>query len=51
MVLSEEVEEETRLVLTVRLPEGALGSLQRSTGTELRLEVIEPAAEPYLRGA
>ena len=50
VVLDEHTEDDTVLVLRLRLPEGALGSLQRSLGDALEWRVVEPAAEPFFRG-
>jgi len=49
VVLEEQAREDGTLVLRVRLPDGALGALQRSLGGEVGVRTIEPAAEPFLR--
>jgi hypothetical protein len=35
--------------MVVRLPDGALGNIQRALGHEVPAEILEPAAEPFLR--
>jgi GTP-binding protein HflX len=49
VVLSEDVDEQNVLTMVVRLPDGALGNIQRALGHEVPAEILEPAAEPFLR--
>ena len=48
VVLKEQADEE-RLTLTLKVTEGALGNLRRVVGAGAEFEVLESAAEPYLR--
>ena len=49
VLLAERTTGDGMLVLRLRLPDGVLGVLRRSLGENVRLRVVEPAAEPYLR--
>jgi len=48
--LGERTEGDQWLVLQLRLLESALGSLKSSLGDDVHFQVLEEAAEPYLRG-
>ncbi len=49
VVLLERVEGENRLVLRLRLPDGAVGSLQRSLPPQVAWRIVQPAKEPFQR--
>ena len=50
VLLDERTEGDAWLVLQLRLLESALGSLKSSLGDDVHFQVLEEAAEPYLRG-
>jgi GTPase len=49
VILSERVDDDLILVLRLRLPDGAIGSLRRTLDRQLPFVVVEPAVEPYFR--
>jgi GTP-binding protein HflX len=50
-LLEERLESDQCLRLRLRVLDGALGALQRTLGERARFEIVQPAAEPFLRGA
>jgi len=50
VVLDERTEGDAWLVLQLRLLESTLGALQSTLGEDVHFQVLEAAAEPYLRG-
>ncbi len=49
LVLEERVEDDTTLVLRLRLSENAYGAAERTLSAAVRFEVVESATDPYYR--
>ena len=50
VVVQERVENDSTLVLRLRLSENACGAVERALSGAVRFETVEPAAEPFYRG-
>jgi GTP-binding protein HflX len=48
-ILAQSVENDTELVLELRVLDGALGSLRRTLGERATFKVLQPAVEPFFR--